>query len=332
MRLCDFCLKSDWRTRGDSPEPAAMRFIHAFSTLLLGLGLLSAPSWPETPAAAPLPMTYLPGSDDGLIQGHLFSVPVTIGDYQTHFILDTGIGINLISSKLADKLGCPNTGVVFRGQRMSGQTVSVPLSWLPGLAVGTSRQQFVTCGVFDFKGFLPATPAFSKIEGFLSLRFFQHVAFTVDYEHLQIVIETDSSLKQRLERGTQVALELDDDQGVSLTAFALLQLPGSRTAKVEVDTGSDSLILHKRFMAALGVSPDQKDVKTVRGKDETDHSFVRYFANVNAGKISLGGFERTPGRVMFQDIIHDGLIGDEFLKHYTVTYDLAHSRMILGKR
>ena len=277
-----------------------------------------------------LPMTYLPGSDDGLIQGHLFSIPVQIGEHRTHFIVDTGIGITLISSKLSQKLGCPNTGVVFQGQRMSGQTVSVPLSWLPNLTVGSCQQKFVTCGVFDFNGFLPATPAFANIEGFLSLRFFQHVPFTVDYPRRQVVIETASSLQERLAHGTPVALEIDDDQGVALTVFALLQLPGAATARVEVDTGSDSLILHKRFMTALGLSPDQKEVRTVQGKDETDHSFVRHFARM-AGNIGFNGVERPAGRVMFQEIIHEGLIGDDFLKHYTVTYDLAHSRMILAR-
>jgi hypothetical protein len=35
---------------------------------------------------------------------------------------------------------------------------------------------------------------------------------------------------------------------------------------------------------------------------------------------------------MFQDIIHDGLIGDELLRRCgAVTFDLSHSRLILPK-
>ena len=34
--------------------------------------------------------------------------------------------------------------------------------------------------------------------------------------------------------------------------------------------------------------------------------------------------------VMFQKIIYDGLVGDQFLRNFTTTYDLASSRMIFA--
>jgi hypothetical protein len=33
---------------------------------------------------------------------------------------------------------------------------------------------------------------------------------------------------------------------------------------------------------------------------------------------------------MFQQIIHDGLVGDRFLRNFTTTYDLARSQMIFA--
>jgi hypothetical protein len=144
-------------------------------------------------------------------------------------------------------------------------------------------------------------------------------------------VETPEGLKERVKNGTSVDLELKDEEGVSLTAFAPLEVGGAGRAKVEVDTGSDNLILHSRCMSALGIEPNDKAVKVVRASDETGHPFVRYFTDI-AGWAALGGFptlRQTRPRVMFQDIIHDGLIGDDFLKHYVVTYDLPHSRLIL---
>jgi hypothetical protein len=35
-------------------------------------------------------------------------------------------------------------------------------------------------------------------------------------------------------------------------------------------------------------------------------------------------------RVIFQRIVHDGLVGDAFLRRQPVTYDLAASRVIFG--
>jgi hypothetical protein len=95
--------------------------------LWLALGLT------PTRADQGVPPHYLPGSADGLIHSHLFTVPVTVGDVDSTFILDTGIGVNLISSDLAQRLKCPQTGVRFSGQRMSGQVVEMPLTWLPKL-------------------------------------------------------------------------------------------------------------------------------------------------------------------------------------------------------
>lgn len=273
-----------------------------------------------------IPMHYLPGSQDGLLHGHLFSIPVRIGERTSQFILDTGIGVDLISTKLAQELGVSTPQVRYRGQRMSGQWLEVPLSWVPRLEVGGVEHQMVRVGVWDFDGFLPDTPEFAQVEGFLSLRFFQHQPFTIDYAHRQIVVETAQGLERRLAEGHSVPIEIDDDGGVALTIFAPLQLQDGSTARVEVDTGSDSLILHRRF-----IRPGA-ELKAVRGQDETGRDFERFFGRLS-GPTWFGGrpeLERKDVRVMFQDIIYDGLIGDDFLRNYTVTFDLAHSRMILA--
>ncbi len=276
-------------------------------TLLLIL-LLVLPT-----AAQEIPLRFLPGSEDGLIEGHLFTVPVRIGDYQTEFILDTGIGVDLISSKLAKKLGVPATNVTLTGQRMSGQAVTIPLSYLPSLSLHKYQQKFVTVGVLDFDGFIPKGPEWDTIEGFLSLNFFRYQPFTIDY--------ANRCLRLELCEGTPVDLTLKDEEGVSLTAFAQLNVNGTK-ALVEIDTGSDSLILHNRYL------PSGLSVKTVTGQDETGHRFERRFGTL-PGFIDLNGFRRENVRVMFQDIIHDGLIGHDFLKKYLVSFDLAHSLMHL---
>jgi len=290
---------------------------------------LIAPAWCQES----IPFQYLPGSDDGLIQGHLISIPVTVGNgTPSRFILDTGIGIDLISSRLAQKLKVPSTGMSYKGKRMSGQEVEVPLSYLGNLTVGGAVQRFGTVGVWDFKGFLPDTPAFADIDGFVGLRFFQHRPFSLDYRARQLVLETPQSLQAREAAGIVVPLEIDDDENTSLTVFAPLEVVGAGPAKVEVDTGSDSLILHRRFMAALGIPESGPGIRVVAAKDETNFAFTRWFTKMS-GSIRLNGEARLAqrgDRVMFQQIIHDGLIGDDFLKHFTVTFDLSHSRLILN--
>ena len=100
---------------------------------------------------------------------------------------------------------------------------------------------------------------------------------------------------------------------------------------IEVDTGSDGLILNEIFIDRLKILRDS--LKRVEGKDETDHDYVRYFGKLG-GPIrivsALDAFEVGDLPVMFQKIIYDGLVGDAVLKRYAVTFDLPHSEMIFS--
>jgi hypothetical protein len=260
--------------------------------------------------------------------GHVITVPVTVADYTpTRFVLDTGIGANVISTKLCGQLGLSPTGETLVGKRMSGQSISAPLTRIPSISLNSLRQENVPAGIFDVDRFFPKE---SGIEGFLSPQFFEPWPFAINSLTQTVRI-------QRVPPGTYrpPAVEVPvmiQREGPSVQLFVDLRLPSGSTARVEVDTGSDNLILHSRYMRELGVSPDRSDVKKVEGTDETGHTYVRYFASV-PGTVSLAGgpsvLQRNPA-VMFQDIIYDGLIGDTFLRSYDVTYDLARSRLLFG--
>ena len=63
-----------------------------------------------SPSLAAVPFDYL---------HHLVTVPVTInGSIESRFVLDSGIGLTLVSASLADTAGCEPTGVTFSGRRM----------------------------------------------------------------------------------------------------------------------------------------------------------------------------------------------------------------------
>jgi hypothetical protein len=60
----------------------------------------------------------------------LLTVPVCVGDTETRFIFDTGIGVNLVCDSLARAVGAAPSGSVFTGRRMSGQEVTMPTGTL----------------------------------------------------------------------------------------------------------------------------------------------------------------------------------------------------------
>lgn len=207
---------------------------------------------------------------------------------------------------------------------MSGQTVTVPMSTLGSLKLGDYSRENVAVGVFDLAG----------IAGLVSLTSFRSTPVTIDYEAGAIVIEDERSLADRLARGTSVAIDVHEDGPYSTDVYLDLALPGGQSVKVEVDTGSDNLILNQPFAAQNSIDLQAESTCRLLGQDETGHEYARYFTTL-PGDISLTtahAFRQHDPQVMFQKIIHDGLIGDAFLRNFVTTYDLANSRMIFAPR
>ncbi|HEY2505002.1 MAG TPA: pepsin/retropepsin-like aspartic protease family protein [Streptosporangiaceae bacterium] len=257
-------------------------------------------------------------------QEHMLTVPVVLGDVETTFIFDTGIGINLISPDLAAKVSCVPLDETYGGRRMSGQAVAVPMSTLSSLKLGDFTRENVAVGVFDLAG----------IAGLVSLTNFRSTPVTIDYEAGAIVIEDERSFADRLASGTSVAINVHEDGPFSTDVYIDLTLPGGRSVKVEVDTGSDTLILNQPFAAQNAIDLEAESTRRLLGHDETGHEYARYFT-ILPGSISLTGasaFRQHDPQVMFQKIIYDGLIGDAFLRNFVTTYDLANSRMIFAPR
>jgi len=196
---------------------------------------------------------------------------------------------------------------------------------LDSLSLGEFSAKKSPVGVFDLEAMMPG----AKIGGFLSLGFFQNLPHTVDYKNKLIILESPSSLKKVRSVGVRVPIRIDI-QGPSFGIFMPLILPNGRQISVEVDTGSQALILNETFMKELSISPDSPSVKRKDGKDETGHSYSRFFTKLH-GSVSVpqsSAIKSDQPDVMFQKIIYEGLVGHYFLSQFRVTYDLANSEMI----
>jgi hypothetical protein len=268
--------------------------------------------------ATPVALEYL---------AHLLTVPVTVSGIETRFIFDTGIGPNLISESLAAKAGCVADGSTFTGRRMSGQAVQISLGSVASLDVGSYRCSDLRVGIFD----MHAMAGLGGVEGFLSLSCFRGTPVTVDYTAGLVVIEDEASLARRAAVGIPVAVRVELD-GCSTQVMLGIDLPDGRPVMVEVDTGSDCLILNEELAGHAGVDMHGDRTRKVEGEDETGNAVVRYFSTVN-GDISVteAPLIRVAGpEVMLQKIVYDGLVGNAFLSRFTTTYDLANSRMIFA--
>jgi Aspartyl protease len=260
---------------------------------------------------------------------HLVTVPVSVGSVETRFVLDTGIGPTLLAASLTERVGCTLSGAVFSGRRMSGQEVEMALGTAPSLQLGDLERRRFELGVLDLSSF---PPELAEIGGFLSLSFFDDRPFTVDYPANCVVLETTETIADRLREGIAVEVELERN-GPSLDAFLPLIIPGGASISAEVDMGSDALILDERFAEIVGVDLEGSAVCRVEGTDETGGTFIRWFGTLPGSIHPTGAPElaQEDPEVMFQRIIHDGLVGDSFLRGQPVTYDLAARRIVFGR-
>jgi hypothetical protein len=260
------------------------------------------------------------------IGSHMIHLPVQVGESTTtRFILDTGIGLNLVSSKFAARFGVEPNGEVYRGKRMSGQELSVPLAEVPVLAVGSCRRKNQVVGVFDME--LP--PEMGSIEGFLSPGFFGDVPFTICRQAHHVALEQADSMAARLRDGVVVPIQVER-AGPSVSLFVGLKLPNGSEITAEVDTGSDILTLNARFMRELNIPRGGPGITKREGTDETGHHYVRYTTPI-PGPVRLThatDIAQSDVTAMFQEVIYDGLLGDTFLRKYDVTYDLPNSRLL----
>lgn len=258
---------------------------------------------------------------------HLVTVPVCVGLTEARFAVDTGAGVTLLSKALAERVGFVPRDRKFSGRRMSGQEVTAPLGSVFSLSLGNFRRDELTVGLFD----LGEVPGLEEIEGFLALDFFRSTPVTFDYPGGVIVPEDAESLVARAEVGIAVDVRLRVDS-CTVEVFLAIEIPGRGAVLVEVDTGSDSVILNEALVSSAGIDLAAESTRQVEGRDETGHAYTRYFARMR-GDVSITGaptIRRGDPEVMVQNIIYDDFVGDAFLRNFIFTYDVPNARMIFA--
>ncbi|MGK2876753.1 MAG: retropepsin-like aspartic protease [Nocardioides sp.] len=253
--------------------------------------------------------------------GHLIRVPATgPNGSQARFLIDTGIGISLVSSDFAHQHQLTQTGRTITGQRMAGDEVTAPLVNLPRLELGSRTLSDLVVAVAD----LGADMDGSDFDGILGLDALGHLPLTIDpFEQAIDLAEPDGrdrwTIPARLQRN-----------GESVAMFVQVALPDGTPIDAELDTGSEVTILDLRYLPHCQVTATDVD-RHVFNTNETGHEVERLFVDV-PGPISLAAAPQTvqsDSTVMFQSIIHDGLIGTRFLNRYVQTYDTRTATLAL---
>ncbi len=254
--------------------------------------------------------------------GHFTRIPVTLSGSLCLFLFDTGIGVNVVSPSLADRLNLAHVGETFAGQRMSGQRIEAELVHLPPLIVDDRVLTDQVAAVVD----LGPEDEEGGFSGALGLTAFNDHPVTVDPDSSTLTLGEPGQATFRVPLNIR-------RRGPSTDPFAELALPVGRTISVEVDTGPGCLILDAGLLSR-GEVTTLGDLEASEGVDETGYEWVRLRGRLDGG-IHFAGAPQSRQenpRVLFQDIIYDGLIGTEFLDRFRYTFDVGREQLLLTPR
>lgn len=278
-------------------------------------------------------------------------LPVKVADsIEAKFQLDTGLGFDLISPQLAKNLGLESTPN-YKVRPVTGGELTLAQGRISSLAVGSARETDHAVVIGEPRCFV-GNDGEVKVDGILSLAFFRNHPFTLDYAGQKIVLEDSESLSKRRAVGTKVDCQVSDELVVASVSLTLKEkapdppkpgglagllsgfgggAPEPPKAWVQVNTGCESLLLDSKLMFTLNIDATGGNISETETTDQNGWRY-RSFAS-HMGKVELTETPLTLERaaVIFRKLQAEGVLGQDFLRRYTVTFNLPDSELIFAK-
>lgn len=332
---------------GSSPRQTEVGFVKQ-ALLFLGLGALIGAGLARADDA-PSSVPFRTGKKQAVV------LPVQVSDsLKAEFLLDTGLGFNVISPELAAKLGL-QTDSKLKVKPITGGEFEFSSARLPALKLGSTSESNLEVVVAEPRRFIENGGEVG-VDGILSLAFFREHPFTLDYPNQALILEESDSLEQRKKAGERVECRLEDDR-LALVALKLKDkdpdpprpggfagllsgitggggAPEPPTAWVQVATGSENLMLDSKLMFTLKIDATGANITET---EETDQNGVRSrrFAS-HMARVGLATdnsvLSQEKQAVVFRKLRAEGALGQNFLRQYVVTFNLPGSELIFGKR
>lgn len=233
--------------------------------------------------------------------GRLVTVDATIQGEPVRLLFDTGGGETFISPAIAGKIGCAPSG---RGAGLRASGERIDFQYCPDVTIGIGGLPFdhPQVAVWDVQAVL--SEGVPTVDGVLSLNSFARQPVTLDLERRQLTLETAGSLRQRIasmnELQTRFATGSDGDE---LTVFVRVTAPTAGWFLID-SANLDVVRIADRFR-----SPEASAEGTWEAQ------------------LKLEGIPGMKTTFRAADIIYDGMLSEEVLRQWTLTFDLAGQRV-----
>ena len=233
--------------------------------------------------------------------GRLVTVDAAIEGEAVRLLFDTGGGETFINPAIAARIGCTPSGRG-AGLRASGERIDFQYCPEVTILIGGIAFNHPQVAVWDVQAVLP--DGVPVVDGVLSLNTFARQPVTLDLKRRQLTLETAASLERRISAMNELQARLaTGSDGDELTVFVRAMAPVAGWFLVD-SANLDVVRVADRFR-----SPGA-------GADGTW-----------AAPLKLAGMPETRSTFRAADIIYDGMLSEEVLRQWTMTFDLASARV-----
>jgi hypothetical protein len=246
--------------------------------------------------------------------GRLRQLQAQIGTDSHPLLFDTGGELTLIDPEIAPLVDCEPYGRL-TGFRMSGERVDFQQCGQVQLQFGALTIER-DVGVFELMALLPE--GWPPLRGVLSLHTFQDRAITLDLANNQLVLETEQSLRDRVQDMHELRMHIE--RGVEGRGFNVYLEASALKGSIRLLLDSGNLagfILAPHSMEQLGIDFRDKYPQTNGASEDATHE-------VSLDIVGLGPVT-TP--ILIRDITHDGVISAEFMEKLVLTMDFKSNRV-----
>jgi hypothetical protein len=253
---------------------------------------------PSLPAEA-RDVVPLPTSREGIER-----VEAVISGHRGTFLFDSGVGTSAVTPATAEAIGCKPWAKV-TGFRATGERLDLPRCNPASIVIGSTTTKLPQLSIIDLTRFMGAGAA--GLSGIIGLDALAGRVVTLDVAGHQLAIEDATSLAGIRRTATEVPIRLvRDAEGAALTVD--MGVPTrSGISWMELDTGN------------YGPSMVDKSIAGLFGLDPA-------LASAQQWQVPLSGSIAISGPVVVKDLILDGNLGRDVLRHWLVTLDLANGR------
>ena len=292
------------------------------STIGLVLATLASPSCTH-PATAPREIPFDFSTRQPIVQARVNGGP------PVPFLFDSGASIHLIDERIAASAGlAPGTARRMSGGGESGFDVRFagPLTLEANGVVWEGQRAAVTpIGYPDKKHFA----------GFIGAPVLMRYAVQIDYDR-RVIRLLDAAAYKAPSGATLVPFELQAD--LPVVRVIVDAGTGPLEARLMVDTGAGTSVdLNRPFVDAHGLVDAARETATVKrpaGLGGTAPFLYREGRSVTLGGLVFEkprlGFSRARSGSSSRSE-RDGILGNELLRHFRVTFDYSRRTLVLEK-